>query len=86
MRQPNLTLYGSAQSLDTGRARRFLDSQQIPYEYENTDESPEYRDYIAGLRGGTLVLPTIRVDNANLFNPTDQDVKIAIDRAIATRD
>ena len=78
MSQPNITVYGSRQCPDTGRATRFLDSHQMPYEFKDVDENPEYDDYIAGLNGGTRVLPTIRVNNETLINPDDSSLGASV--------
>jgi glutaredoxin len=72
MSQPNVTVYGSRQCGDTTRATRFLDAKQIPYEFKDVDESPEYNDYIAGLNHGKRVMPTIRINNENFINPSDE--------------
>ena len=74
MRQPNVTVYGSHSCPDTQRAVKFLDGRQIPYEFKDVDESPEYNDYIAGLNNGKRVMPTIRVNNDTFFNPTDTEL------------
>jgi glutaredoxin len=85
MKQPNVTIYGSRSCPDTSRATRFLDSHQIPYEFKDVDESPEYNDYIAGLNGGKRVMPTIRIDNETLINPQDDELKKAVEQAAAAR-
>jgi len=69
MRQPNVTIYGSRKCSDTNRATRHLDAKQVPYEFKDVDESPEYSDYIAGLNGGKRVMPTIRINNETYINP-----------------
>jgi thioredoxin reductase (NADPH) len=69
MRQPNVTIYGSRDCPDTTRATEHLDSRQVPYEFKDVDDSPEYNDYIAGLNGGKRVMPTIRVNNETYINP-----------------
>lgn len=81
MRQPNVTVYGSKQCPDSRRATAFLDNSQIPYEFKDVDESPEYNDYIAGLNGGKRVLPTIRINNETLINPGEEALAKAIDEA-----
>jgi thioredoxin reductase (NADPH) len=69
MRQPNVTIYGSHACPDTESVLRHLDDKQIPYEFKDVDQSPEYNDYIAGLNQGKRVMPTIRINNENYFNP-----------------
>jgi thioredoxin reductase (NADPH) len=69
MRQPNVTIYGSRTCEDTSRVTRHLDSKQVPYEFKDVDETPEYNDYIAGLNGGKRVMPTLRINNATYINP-----------------
>jgi thioredoxin reductase (NADPH) len=69
MRQPNVTIYGSRQCEDTVRAIQHLDGQNVPYEFKDVDESPEYNAFIAGLNGGKRVMPTIRINNETYINP-----------------
>jgi len=81
MRQPNVTVYGSHSCPDTERAIKFLDVKQIPYEFKDVDESPEYNDYIAGLNNGKRVMPTIRVNNETFFNPSEGELSRAVEKA-----
>ena len=69
MRQPNIAVYGSRTCPDTVRATEYLDSQGVPYEFKDVDESPELNAYIAGLNHGKRVMPTIQVENDFLINP-----------------
>lgn len=78
MRQPNVTVYGTASCPDTQRVRRFLDSQTIAYEYKDVDESPELNHYLAGLNEGKRVIPTVRLNNVNLINPADQELALEL--------
>lgn len=86
MKQPNVTVYGSRTCPDTNRATRALDGRQIPYEFKDVDESPEFNDYIAGLNGGQRVMPTIRVDNRTLLNPSDDELVRAVERSAEERE
>ena len=78
MKQPNITIYGSRTCADTRRATEFLDAQRVPYEFKDVDETPEYSDYIAGLNGGKRVMPTIRINNKNLINPSVAELGAAV--------
>jgi thioredoxin reductase (NADPH) len=69
MRQPNVTIYGSRQCSDTNRVTEHLDAKQVPYEFKDVDESPEYNEFIAGLNHGKRVMPTIRINNETYINP-----------------
>jgi len=69
MRQPNVTIYGSRTCGDTTRVTKHLDEKQVPYEFKDVDESPEYNDYIAGLNQGKRVIPTLRINNDTYINP-----------------
>jgi thioredoxin reductase (NADPH) len=84
MRQPNVSVYGSRTCPDTTRATGFLDSEGVPYEFKDLDESPEFNDYIAGLNGGKRVMPTIQVENDFLFNPDLDRLGEAVEAASAT--
>jgi glutaredoxin len=85
MKQPNVFVYGSRNCPDTTRALRLLDSQPIPYEFKDLDESPELNGYVADLNAGKRVIPTIQIDNAILINPDDRELTSALQRAAAER-
>jgi len=78
MRQRNITVYGSRQCPDTVRATQYLDSHRIAYEFRDLDESPELNDYVADLNGGKRVMPTLRVDDSVLVNPSERQLAEAI--------
>ncbi len=84
MRQPNIAVYGSKTCPDTVRATEYLDSKDVPYEFKDVDESPEFNDYIAGLNGGKRVMPTIQVENEFLINPTLEKLGQAVQAASAS--
>ena len=85
MKQPNVTVYGSRTCPDTTRATGYLDRESIPYEFKDVDDSPEYNDYIAGLNGGKRVMPTIRIDNETLINPSEAELGRAVTDAASER-
>jgi thioredoxin reductase (NADPH) len=85
VKQPNVAVYGSTRCPDTVRACRFLDGRDIPYEFKDVDETPDYNDYIAGLNGGKRVMPTIRLDNHTLINPSEEELAKAVEEAAAAR-
>lgn len=84
MKQPNVTVYGSSSCRDTMRTRAFLDSQNIPYEYKDVADDPAYTDYITELNGGKCVMPTLRIDNQTFVNPSDDDLRKAMENAVQT--
>lgn len=85
MKQPNILMYGSNTCSDTVRAKTFLDSRSIAYEFKDVDLSPEYNAYIADLNGGKRVMPTLRIDNETLINPSDAELEEAVNAAAETR-
>jgi thioredoxin reductase (NADPH) len=85
MKQPNVTVYGSRNCPDTTRALRFLDRQEVPYEFRDLAESPELDSYVAALNQGKRVLPTIQIDNAVLINPSDQELGSVVQQAASER-
>lgn len=74
MQQPNVTVYGSTTCPDTQRTRSFLDAQAVAYEYKDVDESPELNQYLADLNQGKRVIPTIRLNNMILINPSEHEL------------
>lgn len=74
MKQSNVTVYGSRTCPDTQRATQYLDGKAIVYEFKDLDESPELNDYVADLNGGKRVMPTIRVDDTVLINPSAEEL------------
>ncbi len=81
MLQPNILVYGSRSCPDTSRATRYLDQQEIQYEFKDVDQLPEYNGYIAGLNNGKRVMPTIRLNNETLINPSDEELAKAVKAA-----
>ena len=81
MKQPNVTMYGSATCGDTTRARKYLDDRQVAYEYKDVADDPSYNDYIASLNNGKRVMPTLRIDNETLINPSTEELGQAIEQA-----
>lgn len=86
MKQPNIAVYGSKSCPDTTRTTRYLDENQIAYEFKDVDQAPDYNEYITGLNNGQRVLPTIRIDNEVLFNPSESDLAQAVQKATASRE
>jgi glutaredoxin len=85
MKQPNISVYGSRTCPDTVRTTAFLDAHQIPYEFKDVDATPEYNTYIASLNGGKRVMPTLRIDNQSLINPSEAELKEAVSTAASAR-
>jgi thioredoxin reductase (NADPH) len=85
MKQPNVSVYGSRNCPDTTRALELLDSQEIPYEFKDLDQSPELNSYVADVNQGKRVMPTIQIDNAILINPGDRELNSALQQAAAER-
>lgn len=73
MQQPDTAVYGSRKCPDTNRATRHLDGHKIVYEFKDLGESPELNDHVADLDGGERVMPTIRVDDRVLINPSEEE-------------
>jgi glutaredoxin len=86
MKQPNVSIYGSKNCADTTRAMRFLDGQQVPYEFKDVDLAPELNTYIANLNHGVLKMPLIQIDNEILINPSDSALAKAVERSAAERE
>ena len=78
MQQANITVYGSRTCPDTTRALKFLDEGKHAYEFKDLDVSPELNDYVADLNDGKRVMPTLRIDDKILIDPTDAELAKAI--------
>jgi glutaredoxin len=85
MKQPNISIYGSKNCVDTTRAMRFLDDRAILYEFKDVDLAPELASYIAHLNGGTQKMPVIQIDNELLVNPSNEELGMAVELAAAER-
>ena len=81
MKQPNVLLYGSNTCSDTVRARKFLDANGVSYEFKDVDATPSFNEYVAELNGGKRVIPTLRVENQTLVNPSDEQLRALIPAA-----
>jgi len=78
MKQKNVTVYGSQSCADTARTRAYLDEHAIAYEYKDVDDDPSYSDYLATLNNGKRVMPTLRIDNQTLVNPSNEELGRAV--------
>jgi len=74
MKQPNVLVYGSNSCPDTARVRKFLDAGGISFEFKDVDATPTFNEYVAELNGGNRVIPTLRVENTTLVNPSDDQL------------
>jgi glutaredoxin len=81
MKLPNILLYGSTTCPDTIRARDFLDAHGASFEFKDVDATPEFNDYVASLNGGKRVIPTLRMENHTLINPSDDELSQALNEA-----
>jgi glutaredoxin len=86
MKQPNVTIYGSRNCGDTVRATQLLDKHEIPYEFKDVDESPEFNTYIANLNNGVRKMPVIQIDNAVMIDPSVEELAKAVEQAAAVRE
>ncbi|CAN5860128.1 hypothetical protein BH23PLA1_BH23PLA1_26060 [soil metagenome] len=80
--RPNVNVYGSRSCPDTTRALRYLDVSQIDHEFLDVDSNPELNAYISELNQGKRVIPTIRINNHTLINPTNQEIAKVYDEEL----
>jgi glutaredoxin len=71
-----IRIYGASWCPDTIRARRLLESRQIPYDWHDVDVEMDSRAYVEGLHHGLCRVPTIIfLDGSMLVEPSDAELK-----------
>lgn len=83
--QPEITVFGLDDCLDTTRTRRYLNLADIPYTYINLDKDEDADRRIRAWNGGRRVTPTVIVSGSGqsvrLVEPDDTTLLNAIRKA-----
>lgn len=71
----HIILYGTSWCGDTRRARKFLDENQIEYEWVDIDSNPEAAKFVISVNHGYRSVPTILFpDGSTLTEPSTQEL------------
>ncbi len=84
-----LTVYGASWCPDCRRAKQFLASHRIPYEWVDLEEFPEKTADVEALHGGKRIIPTIIFpDGTFLAEPSNDELadRIGLSRVAASRE
>ena len=71
-----IKVYGTNWCGDCRRARRILDTNQIPYSYIDIDKDVEGRQFVIGTNNGNRSVPTIVFpDGRILVEPSNRELE-----------
>ena len=74
--QSKITMYGADWCGDCRRSRRFLDENQVSYEYIDVEADPKAADRVIEINGGMRSIPVILFpDGSHLTEPSDNALK-----------
>ncbi|MFQ5879503.1 MAG: glutaredoxin family protein [Dehalococcoidia bacterium] len=69
-----VVVYGSSTCEDTAKARQFLDSHNVPYQYVEIEGDPEAEARVKGWNNGNRVTPTVLIGGRVLAEPGDEEL------------
>lgn len=78
MKPKSVIMYGTDWCPDCTRAKHFLNTHKVSFEYINIDKDPAASDKVIEVNHGKRRVPTIFVDDAPLSNPTFREMKEAL--------
>lgn len=74
--QAKITMYGADWCGDCRRSKRFLDSNEVSYEYIDVEADPTAADKVIEINGGMRSIPVILFpDGSHLTEPSDNALK-----------
>ena len=80
MSNAQITMYGAAWCGDCRRSKRFLDSNNVSYEYIDVEADPSASDKVIEINGGQRSIPVILFsDGSHLTEPSDNDLKAKLE-------
>ena len=72
----DITMYGAEWCGDCRRSKRFLDTNNIKYNYIDIETDPAASDKVIEINGGMRSIPVIIFsDGTHLTEPSDNDLK-----------
>ena len=73
-------MYGAEWCGDCRRSKRFLDSNNVSYEYIDVEADPSASDKVIEINGGQRSIPVILFsDGSHLTEPSDNDLKAKLE-------
>lgn len=76
----NITMYGAEWCGDCRRSKRFLDSNNVSYEYVDVETDTTASDKVIEINGGVRSIPVIIFeDGTHLTEPSDAALKAKLE-------
>ena len=73
-------MYGAEWCGDCRRSKRFLDSNNVSYEYVDVEADPTASEKVIEINGGQRSIPVILFpDGTHLTEPSDNDLKAKLE-------
>ena len=75
-----ILMYGAEWCGDCRRSKKFLDANNVAYDYINVDEDAAAADKVVEINGGMKSIPVIIFeDGTHLTEPSDNDLKAKLE-------
>ena len=75
MTPPKIKIYGAPWCPDCARAKAYLDSRQVPYEWTDIDQDEPAKAYVKQVNKGRQTIPTIIFpDGSILVEPSNAEL------------
>lgn len=75
-----IKMYGAEWCGDCRRSKRFLDSNNVSYDYVDVEANPSASDKVIEINGGQRSIPVILFpDGTHLTEPSDNDLKAKLE-------
>jgi mycoredoxin len=75
-----IKMYGAEWCGDCRRSKRFLDSNNVSYDYVDVEADPSASDKVIEINGGQRSIPVILFpDGTHLTEPSDNDLKAKLE-------
>ncbi|MCB0117933.1 MAG: thioredoxin family protein [Anaerolineales bacterium] len=79
-----ITIYGADWCPDCRRSKKFLEAQNIPYNWVDTDQDKEAEAFVKEKNDGKRVIPTIIFEDGSfLAEPSDEELAKKLGLVIA---
>jgi len=75
-----IKMYGAEWCGDCRRSKRYLDSNNVSYDYVDVEADPSASDKVIEINGGQRSIPVILFpDGTHLTEPSDNDLKAKLE-------